>query len=146
MKVYKYIYMLAFVQLIYTHTRIYIRVYNKERNTWQRLNWQQFLGANFSTYKAGKDYDSTELVQFYCARQKTEGTSRDARKSHRYSPCLWAQGTYELVPCGDYMKRAGSSCRGQSEVCRKECMCAPKHITHVTKVPTETRSQPLLNN
>lgn len=42
------------------------------------------------------------------------------------------------------MKQAGSSCRGRSEVCRKEHVCAPRYITQVTKMPTETRSQPVI--
>lgn len=39
------------------------------------------------------------------------------------------------------MKQAGNSCRGQSEVCRKDHVCSPRYLTQLTKIPTGTRSQ-----
>lgn len=66
-------------------------------------------------------------------------------RPERVTDAHLSQGTRAcaLVPCGGCMKQAGSSCRGQSEVCRKEHVCAPRYITQVTKMPTETRSQPV---
>lgn len=45
-----------------------------------------------------------------------------------------------------YMKQARRSRRGQSEVWGKEHVCTSRYITQLTKVPTETRNQLLIES